>query len=139
MRDLTTMEIHGRLAAALSKPQKPRNLSQLRFIVIVIILHQLAHAVTVRFHMGTQSAEDDTFPYYVSWRIPPFVRLPEQGFTVEEALFGGIVGVVFEDELDGSPPLFFCSDFTKISHLFLHCRNGMTYRLGVQSSLLIIF
>ena len=131
MRDLTTMAIHGRLAAALSQPQKPHNLCQLRFIVIVIILHQLAHAVTVRFHMGTLSVEDDTFPYHISCRAPPVERFPEQGFTVEEALFGGIVGVVFEDELDSSPPLFFRSDFTKISHLFLHCRNGMTYRLGM--------
>ena len=131
MRDLTTMEIHGRLAAALSQPQKPHNLCQLQFIIIVIILHQLAHAVTVRFHMGTLSIEVDTFPYHISCRAPPVERFPEQGFMVEEALFGGIVGVVFEDELDSSPPLFFRSDFTKISHLFLHCRNEMTYLLGM--------
>ena len=130
MRDLTTIAIHGRLAAALSQPQSPRNLCQLRFLVIVIILHQLGHAIATRFQKGTISMEDNAFPFYVSCRAPPVMRFPEQGFLVEEALFGGIVGVVFEDELDSLLPPFFQSDFTKISHLFLHCRDGRTYRLG---------
>jgi hypothetical protein len=133
MIDLTMITIHGRLARALSQPQNLRNLCQLRFIVVVIILHQLGHAVATRFHKGTLSIKDDAFPYHISCHAPPVIRFPEQGFSVEEALFGGIVGVVFDDELDGLPPMFFRSDFTRISHLFLHCRNGLTYRLGMQS------
>ncbi|OBZ70634.1 hypothetical protein A0H81_09197 [Grifola frondosa] len=48
---------------------------------------------------------------------------------MEEVLFGGIIGVVFEDEVDGKPPMLVESDFTKISYLFLHCRDGSTYKL----------
>lgn len=85
-------------------------------------------------HIRTASI-DDPFPYYVtvSCGAPPVVRFPEHGFSIEEALFGEIVGVVFDDEIKSAPPLFFQSDFTKISRLFLHCRDGMTYRLGIWS------
>jgi len=129
MIDPTMIEIHGRLAIALSQDQSPRNISLLRFIVVVIILHQLAHAVASRFQKATRSMEHSVFPYYLSCRAPPVMRFPEHGFSVEEDLFGGMVGVVFENELDGLPPMFFRSDFTKIAHLFLHCRDGLTYRL----------
>ena len=132
MMDPTTIPIHGRLAAALSQPQDPRNLCHLRFIVVVIIFHQLAHAVASHFQKGTLSLEDHAYPYYLSCRAPPVTRFPEHGFSVEDDLFGGIVGVMFEDELCGSPPMFFESDFTRISFLFLHCHNGLTYRLGTQ-------
>jgi hypothetical protein len=132
MLDPTTMAIHGRLAMALSQPQSPRNVCLLRFIVVVIILHQLAHAISCRFPMTDMLClEHNSFPYYFSGRFPPLVRFPEQGFSVEEGLFGGMVGVVFENEVDGSPPMFFQSDFTRISHLFLHCRDGSTYRLSM--------
>ncbi|THH20950.1 hypothetical protein EW146_g503 [Bondarzewia mesenterica] len=129
MKDLTTIAIHGRLAAALRLPQSDENFCLLQFIIIVIILHQLAHAVAARFQGWTLSLKSSVFPYHVSCRGLPVIQFPEHGFSVEEGLFGGIIGIIFQDEVDASPPMFFYSDFTRISYLFLHCRDGSTYRL----------
>lgn len=127
------LEIHGRLAAALVSPQSDSNVSRLRFVIIVIILHYLGHAVVNRFQGYTDPlpVEIDQFPYHKCTYLRHNRDVPEPGFFVEEALFGGIIGIVFrEDAPREYPPRFLHSDLTRISYLFLHCRDGSTYRLG---------
>jgi hypothetical protein len=58
------------------------------------------------------------------------LRFPEAGFQAEQALFGGTIGVVFEDEIDGERQAFFMIKYDRISHFFLQGADGKTYRLG---------
>lgn len=55
----------------------------------------------------------------------------EPGFFVEEGIFGGIIGVVFQDEREtGVSPRVLEADYTNIDYLFVHKADGNTYRLG---------
>ncbi|CAL1710477.1 unnamed protein product [Somion occarium] len=136
MKDPTTMEIHGRTVAALSEPQTDDNRALLRFIVVVQILHQLGHAICHHFNdLTTVIKLLPTFPVYVSNNFTKPYSHMEHGFWIEEALFGGIVGVMFDEHLDWLPPAFLSSDFTHISFLFLWCRDGRTYKLDVKERL----
>jgi hypothetical protein len=58
------------------------------------------------------------------------LRLPEAGYMAEQAFFGGIVGVVFRDEIEGERPLFFEIRYDRILYFFLQCADGRAYRLG---------
>lgn len=57
------------------------------------------------------------------------LRSPEAGFQAELLLFGGTIGVVFEDEIDKERPPFFEINYDKISYLVLQC--GMERRSGL--------
>jgi len=47
----------------------------------------------------------------------------------EQAFFGGIVGVVFQDEIEGERPPFFEIRYDRILYFFLLCADGTAYRL----------
>ncbi|CAL1698047.1 unnamed protein product [Somion occarium] len=124
-------ELHGRLATALSMRQTDHNRYRLRFVITVVILHFLGHAILGSVERGyTQMKTSNDFPYHNCLSQSLQRMIPEPGYLVEEALFGGIIGIVFREERDdGRPPRFLQSDFTRIDYLFLHCRNGSTYEL----------
>lgn len=79
--------------------------------------------------------EEIIFPYCVSCTT----LFVEHGISVEEGLFGGIIGIVFQEKDDdgGAPPLFFELNFTRISYLFVCCHDELTHQLGKQPSVLI--
>jgi hypothetical protein len=127
--------IHGRISEAIAretviKPsKKPRDL--LHFLIIVIIVHEFAHIVRSFFHgRALITDEINDHPYAVEFDNLFELRFPEAGFEAEQALFGGTIGVVFEDEIDEERPTFFAVNYNRISHLFLQCADGKAYRLG---------
>ncbi|CAL1698046.1 unnamed protein product [Somion occarium] len=124
-------ELHGRLASALSMRQTDNNRHHLHFIIIVILLHFLGHAVLGHVQRDYPYINIcDDFPYHDCLSRSLRKAIPEPGYLVEEALFGGIIGIVFREERDeGRPPRFLQSDLTRIDYLFLHHRNGSTYEL----------
>ena len=50
------------------------------------------------------------------------LQFREAGFQAEQAYFGGTVGVVFEDEIDGKRPTFFTIEYVK----FLSSRYSLS-------------
>lgn len=50
------------------------------------------------------------------------LQFREVGFQAEQAYFGGTVGVVFEDEIDGERPTFFTIEYDK----FLSSRYSLS-------------
>ncbi|KAK7688483.1 hypothetical protein QCA50_008021 [Cerrena zonata] len=131
-----SLDIHGRLVSALNSPQTVRNYSRLQFLVIVVIIHRLGHLIATNFN-GDYDGQSKTireFPFHgCRFKHEPGDKsktVSEPGFLAEEALFGGIIGVVFKEErANGYPPRLLQADFTLISHLVLHCRDGSTYQI----------
>jgi hypothetical protein len=58
-----------------------------------------------------------------------FLELPEAGYMAEKAFFGGIVGVVFQNEIEEERLPFFEIRYDKILYFFLQCANGIVYHL----------
>ncbi|CAL1698004.1 unnamed protein product [Somion occarium] len=142
MPDPSILEIHGRLAAAFEQPQTQENNTYLQFIVLTIILHALGHAIHNRFvGVKTNASAISEWPYHLAAEARPGVRqYREQGFAVEEGLFGGILGVVFQNEEEvrgrqglggprGTVPKILEADWSKIDHLFIQRRDGSVYRI----------
>lgn len=135
-RDRFSITIHGRIAEALAmeavQDRSDKSRDMLRFLVIVNIVHDLAHIVRSVFHethFRTVNIYD--YPYTIEIGTDQLVStFPEAGFTAEQEVFGGVIGVVFEDENDGDRPPFFEIQYDRISHFFLQCADGTTYRLG---------
>ncbi len=135
--DAGTILIHGRIARALE--DAPRSVG-VAFVVVVNMVHELAHAVRAYFHGGSPSQaclEDESrVPFYaeVGYEGPPGGRVlswfPEAGFSLEKKVFGGVVGVVFEGENEGVRPGFFECDYERIAYFFLITGDGGVYRLG---------
>ncbi|CAL1698055.1 unnamed protein product [Somion occarium] len=126
------IRLHTRVAEALCHCQASnQDNPTLRFLIVVIILHGLGHTVGCRFFSILEADEHLEFPYWHSKTLITERSFPEYGFLVEEALFGGIIGIVFreEDSEDGEPPPPIHADFNAIDYLFMHCRDGLTYRL----------
>jgi len=128
--------IHGRIAEAVAKQsvqnQSKKSRHLLRFLLIVIIVHEFAHIARSFFHeieLMTIPVEDNPYAVELGNSLFP-LRFQEAGFQAEQAYFGGIVGVVFEDEIDGERPTFFTIEYDKISHFFLQGTDGKAYRLG---------
>lgn len=131
--DAKAISIHGRIADALVVANKaPESMSALtiQFLVIVICVHELAHAMRTHFVCATHSRlKIAKPPYYVDEGL--WEEYPEAGFLVEEALFGGVVCAVFKNEINGQRPPFFELDFTNVDYFFLLCRNEAAYRIGM--------
>lgn len=104
--------------------------SAARFLASVNIVHELAHAVRMRFDRCTIPVLSKITlpPYYYEFRDCEAVA--EAGFMVEEIIFGGVVHVVLKGAIDAQPPPSEL-DLTKIDYFFLMCRNGTAYRIGV--------
>jgi hypothetical protein len=121
--DHFSIVIHGRIAEALAveaqqsenSPTHKRQLLLLRFLVTVNIIHDFAHKARSFFngiHLATCNVEG--YPYASECsHLDYFFRLPEAGYMAERALFGGIVGVVFQDEIEGERLPFLISDTTR--------------------------
>jgi hypothetical protein len=104
-------------------------------LVTVNIIHDFAHKARSFFngiHLATCNVEG--YPYASECsHLDYFFRLPEAGYMAERALFGGIVGVVFQDEIEGERPPFFDIRYDKISYFYLQCAEDSAYRLGAWS------
>ncbi|KAJ7502394.1 hypothetical protein B0H11DRAFT_2223308 [Mycena galericulata] len=120
----------------------------LKFLVVVIIVHDIGHALRGTFWTFTSEAEaTEEFPYYREKTLDGVC--PEIGFAVEIALFGGILGLKFKDEVEGMFP-FFELDYSRIEYFFLTVvdvqvkdqgpvKVPITYKLGkemIQSRML---
>jgi hypothetical protein len=103
----------------------------LRFLVAVNIIHDFAHTARSFFngiHLAT--CNDEGYPYTGECsHTDYFFRLPEAGYMAEQVFFGGIVGVVFQDEIEGERPPFFEIRYDKVLYFFLQCAEGRAYRL----------
>lgn len=136
--------IHGRIVAALNSPQTERNYRRLVFLVTVIIIHHLGHSIVAAFnpdHHGLCEDIDD-FPYHACHfareRNDRSILIPDPGFIAEEAIFGGIIGVVFKEEREGGyPPRLLHADFSHIAHFIIRCRDNRTYQIRTSLHLLI--
>ena len=138
--DHFSIVIHGRIAEALAmevqqldnSPTHRRRQELLRFLITVNIIHDFAHIARSFFngiHLEAHTAEG--YPYTKEYsNTDYFLRLPEAGYMAEQAFFGGIVGVVFQDEIEGERPPFFEIRYNKILYFFLRCADGRAYRLG---------
>lgn len=130
------LTIHGRIANALTKEStsnsnpKSHSSTALQFFATVVLVHELAHATRNHFGVDTEShLVTDKPPYYID--NESLRMFPEAGFQVEMALFGGIIGVVFQDEEVWAEPSSVADvDFDHIDHFFLLCRDEKAYRLG---------
>ena len=134
--------IHGRIAEAVARnaisvqpeSNKFRSRYFIHFLVVVNIIHDFAHIVRSFFHgIHLDIFESENYPYIVELgNSMAGLQFPEAGFQAEQAIFGGTVGVVFEDEVDhdGERPAFFEIEYHKIAYLFLQCADGRAYRLG---------
>lgn len=104
------------------------------FITLVVILHNLGHALSSHYSGPGITAHVASFPYHIKTRSDDdrkssMVFFPEPGFLVEQAFFGGIIGVAWEHDFDQSarrPQLW----TNQIKSLSMHCRGGSTYALG---------
>jgi hypothetical protein len=134
--DRFSIVIHGRIAEALAmeavqdRSEKSRNM--LRFLIIVNIIHELAHILRSVFHEShLWTVNFYRYPYSFELGLDqPGSTIPEAGLMAEQVVFGGIVGVVFEDEIGGERPPFFEIGYDRISYFFLQCGDGRAYRLG---------
>src|ERR1700733_6691390 len=133
--------IHGRIAEALAKGsvknQSKKSHQLLQFLIIVNIVHEFAHIARSFIHKTElDTVEVKDHPYAIELSNSLFaLRFTEGGFQAEKELFGGTVGIVFEDEIDGERPPFFNIEYDKISHFFLLCADGKAYCLGEHHSL----
>lgn len=104
------------------------------FITLVVILHNLGHALSSHYSGPGITAHVASFPYHIKTRSDDdrkssMVFFAEPGFLVEQAFFGGIIGVAWEHDFDQSarkPQLW----TNQIKSLSMHCRGGSTYALG---------
>ncbi|CAL1698044.1 unnamed protein product [Somion occarium] len=126
MEDKSHIELHGRLMDALAATRDTETLTNLSFVLVVIIIHSLAHAFTGGNPMPMSK---DGFPFYKSHYLLLNKSIAEPGFFAEEGIFGGIIGIVFKDQENGMPPKFLEADFTRIAYLFILDRTGAAYRL----------
>lgn len=138
--DHFSIVIHGRIAEALAmevqqldnSPTHRRHQELLRFLITVNIIHDFAHIARSFFngiHLAAHT--DGGYPYAREYsNTDYFLRLPEAGYMAEQAFFGGIVGVVFQDEIEGERPPFFEIRYDRILYFFLQCADGRAYRLG---------
>ncbi|KAJ7143419.1 hypothetical protein C8R43DRAFT_574760 [Mycena crocata] len=108
----------------------------LKFLLVVAMVHDLGHAV--RHHsiaFFSKARTKDEFPFYCEQILPGILR-EETGFELEVALFGGIVGVIFQDEqeleLDGTFP-FFELDYTRIAYFCLTVPTNVTYKIDAET------
>lgn len=143
----STIRIHGRIVDALNlaraddsqDPQRPdlHAVFAVRFLIIVNILHELGHAVRTRSStfLTNSNLDSSNPPYYVDLGLgdDDEDRLHEAGFLAEQAMFGGIICMVFKNETNGERPPFFDLDFNQVDHFFLLCRNEQAYHLGKYS------
>ncbi|CAL1698048.1 unnamed protein product [Somion occarium] len=129
MEDRSCIELHGRIVGALTATQDIDTLINLRFILVVIIIHSLGHVFAAGNPMPLQK---DTFPFYHCNYLLLDKDIAEPGFFAEEGIFGGIIGIVFKNEENGLPGPFLESDLTKIDYLFLYDRTGAAYRLDTR-------
>ena len=116
--------------AVQNQPKKSHDL--LHFLIVVCIVHEFAHVARSFLHeTELVTIEIEDHPHAVELGNSLFaLRFPEAGFQAEQALFGGTIGVVFEDEIDGERQAFFMIKYDRISHFFLQGADGKTYRLG---------
>ncbi|KIM89185.1 hypothetical protein PILCRDRAFT_2458 [Piloderma croceum F 1598] len=134
--DYFSITIHDRIAEALAmeavQDQSDKLRDMLHFLVIVNIIHELAHIVCLVLHeTHFQTVNIYDYPYTIGIGTDQLIlTFPEAGFTAEQEVFGGVIGVIFEDEKDGDQPPFFKIQYDRISHFFLQCEDGMTYCLG---------
>jgi hypothetical protein len=141
--DHFSIAIHGWIAEALvMKAHQPENTSThmrqlllLRFLIAVNIIHDFAHTARSFFN-GVPLAAYNTegYPYASEFNSSDrFSGLPEAGYMAEQVFFGGIVGVVFQDEIEEERPPFFEIRYDRILYFFLQCADGTAYRLGAYS------
>ncbi|CAL1698061.1 unnamed protein product [Somion occarium] len=126
MEDKSHIELHGRLMDALATTRDIDTITNIRFILAVIVIHCLAHTFAVG---NPRPMHTNDFPFYMCSNLLLDYDIAEAGFFAEEGIFGGIIGIVFKDQENGMPPEFLEADFTKIAYLFLLDRTGATYRL----------
>ncbi|KAK7688495.1 hypothetical protein QCA50_008033 [Cerrena zonata] len=124
--------IHGRMVEAMeAETTSDQNRLLLKFMAFMIIVHHIGHAsVNVAYNINPATKTTSDFPYsHCYWTSNREKSILEPGFSLEEAFLGGIVGAVFKEEQDGSPPYFLDEDLAQIDYLFIHYRDGSTYRL----------
>ncbi|KAJ7665731.1 hypothetical protein B0H17DRAFT_1210851 [Mycena rosella] len=111
--------VHHNINAALAKNTKE---PLVQFLVVVAMIHDIGHHIRRHFWLFDSRAKAiEEFPYF--WEeCTPGSWFSETGFDVEIALFGGIIGVVFEDENPSDLP-FFEVNYARIQ-LFLSDRSG---------------
>ncbi|CAL1698060.1 unnamed protein product [Somion occarium] len=85
MEDRSYIELHGRIVGALTATQDVDTLVNLRFILVVIIIHSLGHA----FAAGNpRPMKKEGFPFYNSHYLLLSKDIAEPGFFAEEGIFG---------------------------------------------------
>ncbi|KAJ6507147.1 hypothetical protein C8R47DRAFT_1315481 [Mycena vitilis] len=104
----------------------------LQFLVVVAAIHNLGHTVRKFFwpFVG-QATSMEAYPFYCEKECPPGNIYAESGFAAEIALFGGVIGVVFQDE----KPLefdFFDLDYTRIAYFCITPPSGVTYKIDKE-------
>lgn len=128
------IHIHGRMVEAMeAETTSDQSRLLLKFMAFMIIVHHIGHAsVHVAYNINPATKTTPDFPYsHCYWTSNREKSILEPGFSLEEAFLGGIVGAVFKEEQDGSPPYFLDEDLAQIDYLFIHYRDGSTYRLGM--------
>jgi hypothetical protein len=104
----------------------------LHFLIIVNIIHELAHILCSVFHkLHLWTINIYHYPYSIELSISqPVLTIPEAGLMTERGVFGGIVSIIYEDEIGGEQPPFFKIRYDRISYFSLQCRDERAYHLG---------
>ena len=102
------------------------------FLIIVNIIHELAHILRSVFHeLHLWAINIYCYPYSIKLGIgQPISTIPEAGLMTKQGIFGGMVGVISEDEIGGEWPPFFEIGYDRISYFYLQCGDGRAYHLG---------
>ncbi|KAJ7278982.1 hypothetical protein C8J57DRAFT_1305186 [Mycena rebaudengoi] len=100
----------------------------LKFLGLAIILHGLGHGFRALFasellpyhaYCATTHANPPRGIFFSERHRFSALTLSEPGFAAEIGIFGGVIGAVFEDEVDGVLPPFFDLDYRKLKFLCL--------------------
>ncbi|KAJ7761094.1 hypothetical protein B0H16DRAFT_1884515 [Mycena metata] len=122
--------VHHAITAALARNGED---PLLRFLVVAVVIHQIGHTLRDSFwSFSSWPTPMEQYPFYSETCTPGSIYA-ESGFEAEISIFGGIIGVVFQDEQqqfdwDGTFP-FFDLDYTRIACFCLTTPNQVTYKL----------
>ncbi|KAJ7187747.1 hypothetical protein C8R46DRAFT_141 [Mycena filopes] len=123
--------IHHAIHAALARNSEDL---LLQFLVVVAVIHNLGH--TIRNSVWAYPSRTTTMEEYPFFCETPTegVTRAESGFDAEIAVFGGVLGVVFENERpsDATFP-FFELDYNRIAYFCLTTPNHVTYKIDAPT------
>ncbi|KAJ6555179.1 hypothetical protein DFH09DRAFT_1280539, partial [Mycena vulgaris] len=136
--DFTAITVHYSINSAFTSASDPDDL--LDFLGFAIIIHGLGHAF--RALGASEMIPGYAHPpmhhghFFSERRVFSALAFPEAGFAAEIGIFGGVIGAVFDDEVNGALPPFLDLDYRKIKFLCLSRQEGpefITYRINPSS------